>query len=175
MRHPGAGCFACSSTVEVNVLVFGEVLDLFIQIVGFDADRTFDAFGPDVVVAVAAHVDDLHAAGFLGGGQARGELLDLDPRHDAIFLVLGELHDAIDRVHDQSEDHDRFHGAARDVESFQYRGQEVAGKISHGKVCHAIEQGPGKIELQKLAESHLHASGQWRRHGVYAGNELGDQ
>ena len=38
MRHPGARGFACSSTVEVNVLVFGKVLDLFLKIVRLDAD-----------------------------------------------------------------------------------------------------------------------------------------
>ena len=61
MRHPGAGRFACSSTVEVNVFIFRKSLDLFFEIVGFDADRTFDALRSDVVVAVAAHVDDLYS------------------------------------------------------------------------------------------------------------------
>jgi hypothetical protein len=38
VRHPGAGRFARSSAVEVNVLILGQVLDLFLQIVGFDAN-----------------------------------------------------------------------------------------------------------------------------------------
>jgi hypothetical protein len=38
VRHPGARSFACSSTVEVNVLVFGQVFDLFLKIVRFDPD-----------------------------------------------------------------------------------------------------------------------------------------
>ena len=38
MRHPGACPFARSSTVEVNVLVFGEILDLLFEIVGLDAN-----------------------------------------------------------------------------------------------------------------------------------------
>src|SRR5580693_9293836 len=80
MRHPGAGRFARSSTVKVNVLVFGKVLDLFLKIVGFDADRAFNSSSPGVVVAVAAHVDDQHAAGILRR-QARGQFLYLNPRH----------------------------------------------------------------------------------------------
>ena len=58
MRHPGAGRFACSSTVEVNVLIFGEIFDLLVQIVGFDADRPGDSLRSYVVIAVTAHVDD---------------------------------------------------------------------------------------------------------------------
>jgi len=42
VRHPGAGCFARSSTVKINVFVLGKVLDLFLKIAGFDADRVFD-------------------------------------------------------------------------------------------------------------------------------------
>lgn len=38
MRHPGAGRFARSSTVEINILVLGQVLDLFLQIVGLNAN-----------------------------------------------------------------------------------------------------------------------------------------
>ncbi len=38
MRHPGAGRFARSSTVKVNVLVLGQILDLLLEIVRLDAD-----------------------------------------------------------------------------------------------------------------------------------------
>jgi hypothetical protein len=31
------------------------------------------------------------------------------------------------------------------------------------------------VELQKIAEAHLHAASERRRHGVDAGNELGKQ
>jgi hypothetical protein len=46
VRHPGAGRFARSSAVQINVLVPGKVLDLFLKIVGLYADRTFDARSP---------------------------------------------------------------------------------------------------------------------------------
>lgn len=36
MRHTGAGGLARSSTVEINVLVFGEILDFIFQIIRFD-------------------------------------------------------------------------------------------------------------------------------------------
>jgi len=38
LRHPGACGFARSSTVEINLLVLGEVLDFFNEVVGLDAD-----------------------------------------------------------------------------------------------------------------------------------------
>jgi hypothetical protein len=37
-RHPGAGRFARSSTVEIDVPVFGKSLELLGKIVGFNAD-----------------------------------------------------------------------------------------------------------------------------------------
>ena len=38
LRHPGAGRFARSSTVQINILVLGQVFDLFLKIVRLDAD-----------------------------------------------------------------------------------------------------------------------------------------
>ena len=38
VRHPGAGRFAHSSTVNVDIFIFGKVLDFFGQIVRFEAD-----------------------------------------------------------------------------------------------------------------------------------------
>ena len=58
MRHPGASRFARSSTVEINLSILGQVLDLFLEVVGFDADGSGNAFRGRVVVAVAAHVSN---------------------------------------------------------------------------------------------------------------------
>ena len=38
VRHPGARGLARSSTVQINILVLGQVLDLFLKIVRLDAD-----------------------------------------------------------------------------------------------------------------------------------------
>ncbi len=38
MRHPGAGRFALSSTVDINVFVLGQGLEFFGQIIWFQAD-----------------------------------------------------------------------------------------------------------------------------------------
>ena len=38
VRHPGAGRFARSSTVEINLFVPGQMLYFFGQIVGFNPD-----------------------------------------------------------------------------------------------------------------------------------------
>src|ERR1035438_6937915 len=84
VRHPGAGRFARSSTVKINVLVLGKVLDLFLKIVGLDADRSLDPGSPRVIVAVAADVDDQHAPG-ISRSQTRGQFLHLNPRHHSIL------------------------------------------------------------------------------------------
>ena len=36
VRHPGAGRFACSSAIQVNFLILGQMLDLVQQVVRFD-------------------------------------------------------------------------------------------------------------------------------------------
>lgn len=61
VRHPGAGRFPRSSAVEINLFVLGQALDLLIEIVRLDANRSLNAFGADVVVTVAAHINDLDA------------------------------------------------------------------------------------------------------------------
>ncbi len=38
VRHPGAGRFARSSAVQINIFVLGKVLEFLLKIVGLDAD-----------------------------------------------------------------------------------------------------------------------------------------
>jgi hypothetical protein len=45
MRHTGAGGFALSSTVQVDVLVLGKCLDFLRQVIRLDADGAPDAGG----------------------------------------------------------------------------------------------------------------------------------
>src|ERR1039458_2391744 len=115
MRHPGASGFACSSTVEVNVLVFGESLDLLVEIVRLDADGAGDTFGSDVVVTVAAHVDNQHAV-LLSRSQSGSEFHGLYPGHDAVFFVPEELRNAVTGIYDENGGEDNFHGAPSSVE-----------------------------------------------------------
>ena len=56
MRHTGAGGFAQSSTVKINIFVLGQPLDFFVEVVGFDANRSLDAGCSRIVVAVAANI-----------------------------------------------------------------------------------------------------------------------
>ena len=65
-RHPGAGGFAQSSTVEINLSLLGQVLDFFNQVVGFNADRSGNALGVGIVVAVAADIGDEHVLSRIG-------------------------------------------------------------------------------------------------------------
>jgi hypothetical protein len=45
MRHTGAGGFALSSAVEVDVLILGKFWDFLRQIIRLQADRAADARG----------------------------------------------------------------------------------------------------------------------------------
>ncbi len=58
VRHPGASRFARSSTVEINVFVFGKIFDLLFEVVWLDADGILDAGSAGVVVTMAANIDD---------------------------------------------------------------------------------------------------------------------
>ena len=60
------------------------------------------------------------------------------------------------------------------MEPRQSGGKKIARKIADRKIGHRVQQRAGEIELQELAEAHLHAARQRRGHGVDAGNKLGD-
>ncbi len=107
-RHTGAGGFALSSAVDVNVFVLGEGLEFFVELIGFDADGAGDAGGAGVVVAVAADVDEDDVV----GEQAFGELGDFDARDDAGDAVAAEFDDAIDDEGDDGEDDEFGEGVA---------------------------------------------------------------
>lgn len=67
MRHTGAGGFACSSTVEINLSILGKVLHLFNEVVGLNADGSRDTFGVGIVISVAADVSNEHVTRRVGG------------------------------------------------------------------------------------------------------------
>src|SRR5579872_7198184 len=94
MRHPGARGFACSSTVQVNVLVFWQILDFFLKIVRLNADRAIDSLGTDVVITMAANVDDLYAISF-PGRDARRNLFHVYARHHVVHAIFSKLHDTV--------------------------------------------------------------------------------
>ncbi len=57
MRHTGAGGFALSSTVEVDVFVLGKSFDFFGEVIGLKANRARDSRGAGVVVTMTPHID----------------------------------------------------------------------------------------------------------------------
>ena len=75
LRHPGTRGFALSSTVEINLPIVREILDLFLQIVGFQANRSGDSLRMSIVISVAADVGDNDVRGLLRR-QSPGESLD---------------------------------------------------------------------------------------------------
>ncbi len=56
MRHTGAGGFAHSSTVKIDIFVLGQPLDFFVEIIGFNANRSLHARRARVVIAVTADI-----------------------------------------------------------------------------------------------------------------------
>ena len=61
LRHPGASCFARSSTVEINLSVLGQILDLCLEVIGLYANGSRNALRVHVIVPMAAHVGDQDA------------------------------------------------------------------------------------------------------------------
>src|ERR1700722_7644197 len=171
MRHPGARGFACSSTVEINFLVFGKAFSLFVQVVGFNANRSLDPLGAYVVIAMAAHVRDENGARLVRS-QAGGELLHLYARHNIVLAVFAKLHETIDCIDDHRDQEYRFHGTAGHAKAVENGGENVAGKKSHAQISEGVEQRSGEVQQQELVEAHFHAAGQRRGHGVHAGPEL---
>ena len=57
VRHTGAGGFARSSTVDINVFVLGQQLELLLQVIRFQPNRSLDAGRAGVVVAMTAYID----------------------------------------------------------------------------------------------------------------------
>jgi hypothetical protein len=174
LRHTGAGGFALSSTVEINLLILGEVLDFFDEIVGFDTNRTGDAFGVGIVIAVAADVGDQHVASRIGGKSA-SEFLRRHAGNHVEQAVFSVDPDAIDGVGDESDAEDDFGGKASGAQAAGDGAERIAEEISRDGVGADIQNGAHGIILQKIPEAHFHASSQRRRHGVDAGDELGEE
>ena len=85
---------------------------------------------------MAADVDDQHLPGLLGR-QTRSQFLHLNPRHHAILLVLAVLHDAVNRIHHESDDYHSFHRLPGRVKAAQESRQKIARKISNQKISQA--------------------------------------
>ncbi len=67
VRHPGAGRFARSSAIQINIFVAGKVLDFFLKIVGLNANGVLDARSAGIIIAVAADIDDPYTVGIFRG------------------------------------------------------------------------------------------------------------
>jgi hypothetical protein len=57
-RHTGAGGFARSSTVKINVLVVREVVQFFSQLIRLDANGARNPLSAGIVISMAAHVSE---------------------------------------------------------------------------------------------------------------------
>src|SRR5215469_3833834 len=138
MRHPGARGFACSSTVEVNVLVLGEMFDLFLKIVRLDADRAINALGANVVVSVAAHVDDLEAVPF-ASSKSRGNLRHLHAGYDVVLPIVQELQYPVGGIDDDREDDQHLHSATGRIKALQSGGQKIPREVAHHQISQSVE------------------------------------
>src|ERR1700756_5993014 len=106
------------------------MLDLLLKIVGFNADRTCNPLSTNVVIAVAAHINDEHPVPLIRL-QTRGKFLNLHARHDAIFPIPEELDGAVDRIDHERCDKDGFHYASCHVKPSQSNCEEITRNISH--------------------------------------------
>src|SRR5579863_4580314 len=128
LRHTGAGGFALSSAVEINLLILGEVLDLFDEVVGLDADGAGDAFGVGVVVAVAADVcDDQGLRGI--GGQPLRQFFGGNARDHVEQTIFAIDPDAINGVDNDADSDDNFDGEPSRAESACDGAESVAEEV----------------------------------------------
>src|SRR5579863_3993072 len=174
MRHTGAGGFALSSTVEVNVFVLGEVLDFAGKVIGLDANGALDSRGSGIVVTVAAHVDQEDFSRTHGLELAR-QFGNLDPGHDAVRPMLPVQRDAIGNKGNGGEDDYELDGVSGGSDAARDGCNKVAEKISDPAIRECVRGGAQKIQSQELQERHFHAARERWRHGVDAGDELGDE
>jgi len=56
MRHTGAGGFAQSSTVKIDIFILRQPLDFFVEVVWLNANGSLHAGRTGIVVAVAANI-----------------------------------------------------------------------------------------------------------------------
>ena len=113
MRHPGAGPFALSSTVDIDVLSLRQQLDFLVQIIWFDANRSPDPRGAGIVVAMASHVHQEKLVAILRLELAR-KFLDLNARNYAVNTILPVKPEAIADIAGQCKrEHDLQHVTSR--------------------------------------------------------------
>jgi hypothetical protein len=58
IRHTGAGSFALSSTVKIDVLVLGKPHDFPREVIWLDSNRSPDPSSAGIIVTMAAYVDE---------------------------------------------------------------------------------------------------------------------
>ncbi len=75
----------------------------------------------------------------------------------------------------ESDAKDDLGGKAGGAESASNGAERITEEISRDSVRSHIENRAEGIELEKISQSHFHASGERRRHGVDARDELGEK
>src|SRR5271167_278166 len=171
---PGAGGFALSSAVEIKLAIFRQILNLFDEVVGFDANGAGNAFGIGIVVAVAPDVGDEHVLSRIGG-QSLGQFFGRYAGNDVEQTVLAVDPDAIADIAGDSYAGNDFGGKAGGAQTAGDGTERVTEEKSHGGVRADVQSRADGVVLQKIAEAHFHAPGQGRRHGVDARDELGKE
>jgi len=137
-RHPGAGRLACSSTVKVYVLIFGEILQLLGKIVRFDANGSLNARSVGIVIAVAPDVDDEISVPFFRL-EFTSQLLYLHTRHHAINLILAVEPHAVRDVDEGRHEKYFCKCVAGCLESTRDGRQEIAGEESQAAISQDIK------------------------------------
>ena len=164
VRHTGAGGVVRSSAVEIDFFGFGEGGDGVGQAVGFEALGALDALGSGVIVAVGADVED--GAVDIGG---------FDTGNGAVDAGLPGEPEAVGDPGEEGEEEEGFDDSAGAAHGVEERGQEVAEGEADADVDADVEDDAGEIEEQELGEGHAHGAGEWRSHGVQAGDEFREE
>src|SRR5581483_3591067 len=173
MRHPGARGFACSSAIDINVFVARQVLYFFLEVIGFDPDRSLDALGAGVIIAVTADVNH-HYLGRLAGFDPAGKFLHRNPGYELGETIFAEDPGPIGYIRDQANDDHQLHDVPGGGQALDDRSDKITENKAQGAVREHVQANSDEIKCGELPEGHFHAAGQRRRHGVDAGYKLGE-
>src|ERR1700686_2839146 len=93
-------------------------------------------------------------------------------RWQTINAITKILEDAISGEYHQCKNSQSRDCAASGLQAGGDVGDKITEDITPYSVGQDVKAGTRNIKLQKLGYPHLHAAGERRRHGVYAGDEF---
>src|SRR5262249_6731077 len=152
-RHPGAGRFAYSSTVKINVLVPGNVLQFFHQVIGLEPHGSLDARRGRIVVTMTAHIHDQDVTAVVRC-QLLGQILDLYAGNYAINLVLAIQPDTVADVDNGRDEKNLSESMTGGLKSASNGGKEIMKQVTDRSISRDVETNSNDCQPKKNEQRH---------------------